>query len=129
MLSQIERIFPTACLSIKIDVDEIVSAREERSRLFREEYLGGHFWDILFILYGHGVNECPLDVQGLANKLELSHSTVLRHIKILSADGFVCTHGHEAGEAFDFDRDPVALTRQGFDNAGTVILRMRRIFG
>lgn len=129
MLSQIERIFPTACLSIKIDVDEIVSAREERSRLFREEYLGGHFWDILFILYGHAVNECPLDVQRLANKLELSHSTVLRHIKILSADGFVCTHGHEAGEAFDFDRDPVALTRQGFDNAGTVILRMRRIFG
>ena len=129
MLSQIERIFPTACPSIKIDVDEIVSARKERSQLFREEYFGGHFWDILFILYGHAVNECPVDVQGLASKLELSPSTVLRHIKVLSADGFVCGHGRDAGEAFDFERDPVALTRQGFDNAGTVILRMRRIFG
>ena len=128
MLSQIERIFPTSCSSMKIDVDEIVSARKHRGQLFREQYFDNRFWDIILILYSHAVNERPVDAKDIAGRLEIGHSGVMRYSEILVSDGFVCGQTEAENEGLDIARDRLALTRQGFDNAGAVIDRMRRIF-
>lgn len=113
---------------MKIDVDQIVTVRKQRGKLFRKEYFGNHFWDIILLLYSHQVSERPLDAPEIASRLELGHPVVLRYLKVLLADGFVCGGEKGADDDFNIASDRLALTRQGFDNAGTVIHRIRKVF-
>jgi len=113
---------------MKIDVDQIVTVRKHRGKLFRKDYFGSYFWDIILILYSHEINERPVDAREVARRLDLRQSAVLRYLKILFADGFVCAYEHGTDQEFDTARDCLALTRQGFENAGAVIQRMRTIF-
>ncbi len=80
------------------------------------------------LLYSHQVSERPLDAPEIASRLELGHPVVLRYLEVLLADGFVCAGENGADEDFDIARDRLALTRQGFDNVGTVIHRLRKVF-
>ncbi|MEH6789144.1 hypothetical protein [Parasphingorhabdus sp.] len=113
---------------MKIDVDALITVRKNRGELFREEYFSNRFWDVILTLYSHDINERPINTDGLAENLKLSQAAVVRHLTVLAADGFVC--GYEGGSDADLDlaTDNLALTSKGFENAGTVIRQMRRVF-
>lgn len=128
MLSQIERMFPTICSHMQIDIDQMVSARRHRGELFRKQYFDNHFWDIILIMYNYALQERSVDAEEIAGRLDLSPSLALRYIRVLHADGFVCAYEMGEDEGFAIDRDALALTAIGFKNAAAIIHRMHKIF-
>jgi hypothetical protein len=128
MLSEIERIFPNNCKNMKIDIDDVIGVRKNRSKLFNENYFANKFWDIILVLYSHEVNDSPINAQGISAKLDVSHSKILRYLGALSADDIICAYDQMAEDYFDIAHHNLSLTRVGFENAGSVIQQMRRVF-
>jgi hypothetical protein len=129
MLTEIERIFPTMCTNMKIDIDQIVTIRKSRSELFNEQYFTNKFWDIILLLYSHEINEQPIDAKTIASKLEISHASVMRYLQVLFADDIIADYEGAAGKSFDLECDHLSLTRLGFENAGSIIQQTRKVFG
>lgn len=128
MLSEIERIFPTMCTNMKIDIGEVVSVRKNRSKLFNEQYFTNKFWDIILLLYSYEINALPIDANGISRNLDLNHRAVLRYLKVLSADGIICAYDESADGSVNLACDNLSLTRLGFENAGTIVQQTRKIF-
>ena len=128
MLSEIERIFPTICTNMKIDIDEIVSVRKNRSTLFNEQYFTNKFWDIILLLYSHEINDLPINTDKIAEHLELSETSVLRYLNVLLDDDVICAYDLKEEEGFDIGRDNLSLTRRRFENAGAIVQQTRKIF-
>jgi|TARA_R110000772_G_scaffold18400_30_gene51773 DNA-binding MarR family transcriptional regulator len=129
MLSEIERIFPNNCKNMKIDIDDVIGVRKNRSQLFNEQYFANKFWDIILVLYSQEVNDRPINAQGISSKLDIDQGKVLRYLKVLSADNLVCAYDQMAEDQFNIADDNLSLTRAGFENTATVIQQMRRVFG
>jgi DNA-binding MarR family transcriptional regulator len=129
MLSEIERIFPNNCKNMKIDIDDVIGVRKNRSQLFNEQYFANKFWDIILVLYSQEVNDRPINAQGISSKLDIDQGKVLRYLKVLSADNLVCAYDQMAADQFNIADDNLSLTRAGFENTATVIQQMRRVFG
>ena len=128
MLSQIERIFPNNCKNMKIDIDDVISVRNNRGKLFNADYFTNKFWDIILILYSHEVNGFPIDVHTMASKLDVSYETTVRYLNALLSDDIICAYEKGDDDSFDVEYDNLSLTRAGFENTGTIIQQMRRIF-
>ena len=128
MLSQIERIFPNNCKNMKIDIDDVISVRNNRSTLFNHHYFSNKFWDIILILYSHEINDLPINAQEISKKLDIDYKSVLRYLAILFADDIIGAYDRMAEDRFDLAQDNLSLTRVGFENAGTVIQQTRRVF-
>lgn len=128
MLSQIERIFPNNCKNMKIDIDDVISVRLNRGKLFNSDYFTNKFWDIILILYSHEVNGFPIDAQAMAAKLDVSYEITLRYLNALLTDDIICAYEKMEDEIFDVAHDNLSLTRAGFENTGTIIQQMRHIF-
>lgn len=128
MLSEIERFFPNNCKNVEIDIGAIVSARKTRSALFNEQYFSNKFWDIILLLYSHEVNDLPVDSVDIAKYLEIDQTSVLRYLAALVNDDIVCAYDLQEEECFDFTRDKLSLTRRGFENAGIVVQKTRRVY-
>ena len=129
MLSEIERIFPNNCKNMKIDIDDVIGVRKNRSQLFNEQYFANKFWDIILVLYSQEVNDRPINAQGISSKLDIDQGKVLRYLNVLSADNIICAYDQMAEDQFNIAHDNLSLTRAGFENAATVIQQMRRVFG
>ena len=128
MLSQIERIFPNNCRNMKIDIDDVISVRNNRKQLFNADYFSNRFWDIILVLYSHEVNGMPIDAQAMTAKLDLRHDIVLRYLNVLASDNIICAFDKKEDDEFDVARDNLSLTQTGFENTGTIIQQMRRVF-
>ncbi|MEH6702460.1 hypothetical protein [Parasphingorhabdus sp.] len=113
---------------MKIDIDDVICVRNNRSKLFNEQYFANKFWDIILVLYSHEVNDLPINAQGISTKLDISRSKILRYLGALSADDIICAYDQMAEDHFDIAHDNLSLTRVGFENAGSVIQQMRRVF-
>tara|TARA_R110001599_G_scaffold223639_1_gene422819 strand:+ start:23926 stop:24321 length:396 start_codon:yes stop_codon:yes gene_type:complete len=129
MLSEIERIFPNNCKNMKIDIDDVIGVRKNRSQLFNEQYFANKFWDIILVLYSQEVNDRPINAQGISSKLDIDQGKVLRYLNVLSADNIICAYDQMAEDQFNIAHDNLSLTRAGFENAATVVQQMRRVFG
>ncbi|VWX58532.1 hypothetical protein [Sphingorhabdus sp. 109] len=127
MLSEIERIFPTNCSNVKVDIAAMAAARKKRSELFNEQYFTNKFWDIILLLYSHEINELPIDSAEIANHLEIDQSSVLRYLTALENDDIVCAYDLAEDDCFDLARDKLSLTRSGFENAGIIVQQVRKI--
>lgn len=128
MLSEIEQIFPTICTNMKLDIDEIVSVRKNRSKLFNEQYFTNRFWDIILLLYGHEINALPIDAKAIAKNLELGDRSVLRYLQVLFDDDVICAFDGTTEEPVDLARNNLTLTLLGFENVGTIIQQTRKVF-
>lgn len=128
MLSEIERIFPTNCKNMKIDIDDVISVRTNRAKLFNHQYFTNKFWDIILILYSHEINDFPINAQEISVKLDADYNSVLRYLAALCADDIICAYDKMAEDRFDFARDNLSLTQVGFKNTGTIIQQTRRVF-
>lgn len=114
---------------MKIDIDDVIGVRKNRSQLFNEQYFANKFWDIILVLYSQEVNDLPINAQGISSKLDIDQGKVLRYLKVLSADNLVCAYDQMAEDQFNIADDNLSLTRAGFENTATVIQQMRRVFG
>lgn len=128
MLSDIERVFPTICTNMKIDIDEIVSVRKNRSELFNEQYFTSKFWDIILLLYSHEINDCPINAHEISKNLDINGAAVLRYLNVLFADDIICAYENKADDRFELARDNLSLTRLGFENTRTIIQQTCKIF-
>lgn len=128
MLSEIERFFPNNCKNMKIDIDDVISVRSNRSQLFNHQYFSNKFWDIILILYSHEINDFPINARGISEKLDIAYNSVLRYLAILFADDIICAYDETAEDSFNLGQDNLSLTRAGSENAGTVIQQTRRVF-
>jgi hypothetical protein len=113
---------------MKIDIDDVISVRNNRSKLFNSQYFTNKFWDIILILYSHEINGLPIMSREVAIKLNANHNSVLRYLNILFADNVICAYDKMAEDEFDVARDHLSLTRAGFENTGAIVQQMRRIF-
>lgn len=113
---------------MKIDINDIISVRNNRSKLFNHQYFTNKFWDIILILYGHEINDSAINAQGISEKLDINYDSVLRYLAILFDDDIICAFDGMAEDSLDLGQDNLSLTRLGFENAGTVIQQTRRIF-
>lgn len=128
MLSEIEQIFPTICTNMKLDIDQIVEVRKNRSKLFNEQYFTNRFWDIILLLYAHEINGLPIDAKAIAKNLTLSNASVLRYLQALFDDDVICAFDGKTEEPVDLANDNLTLTSLGFENVGTIIQQTRRVF-
>lgn len=114
---------------MKIDIDDVIGVRKNRSQLFNEQYFANKFWDIILVLYSQEVNDRPINAQGISSKLDIDQGKVLRYLNVLSADNIICAYDQMAEDQFNIAHDNLSLTRAGFENAATVVQQMRRVFG
>ncbi len=128
MLSEIERIFPTICTNMKIDINGLIAIRKSRSKLFNETYFSNKFWDIILLLYGSEINEHPVDAKAIAANLEIGEASAMRYLQALFADDIICADNGTASKPFNLAEDSLSLTARGFENAATVIQQMRMVF-
>ena len=128
MLSEIERFFPNNCKNMKIDIDDVISVRSNRSQLFNHQYFSNKFWDIILILYSHEINDFPINAREISEKLDIDYNSILRYLAVLFADDIICAYDRVAENSFDLGQGNLSLTRVGFENAGTVIQQTRRVF-
>jgi hypothetical protein len=128
MLSEIERIFPHIQKGYNVDIDDIISIRNNRSKLFNPQYFANKFWDIMLLLYGREINSLPINANEIAQTLDINPSSALRYLKVLHADGIICAYDRTTEDCLDIARDNLSLTRPGFENTGAIIQQTRKVF-
>ena len=128
MLSKIERILPANCNTMKINIDGLISARKNRNKFFNNQYFSNKSWDIILILYSHEINDLPINAKDISSKLDMNFRSALRYLNMLYADDIICAYDRLAEDSFDVARDPLSLTRTGFENTGTIIQQTRSLF-
>tara|TARA_R110000824_G_scaffold328487_2_gene515348 strand:- start:47 stop:412 length:366 start_codon:yes stop_codon:yes gene_type:complete len=113
---------------MKINIDDLISARKNRSKLFNNQYFSNKSWDIILILYSHEINDLPINARDISSKLDMNDRSVLRYLNMLFADNIICACDKMAEDCFDVAQDHLSLTRPGFENTGTIIQQMRSVF-
>lgn len=128
MLSEIERIFPTICSNMKIDIGDVVTVRKTREELFNPQYFSNKFWDIILLIYSHEINAKPINLKAISEHLDLDRRSTARYLDALFADGIICAYDKMTDEHFNLASDDLSLTQLGFENTGTIIRQTRKIF-
>lgn len=113
---------------MKVDIDQIVTVRKNRSKLFNEQYFTSKFWDIILLLYSHETNGLPVDANEISRNLDLNHRQVVRYLKVLLADDIICAYEQTVEESLNIACDNLSLTKTGFENVETIIQQTRNIF-
>ena len=128
MLSEIERNIPNIYGNKNLDINELISLRKNRNKLFGQQYFTDNFWDIILLLYLHKRDDRIINAHGLSNSLDIASDAILRYLNVLYADNIICAYDEIANDRVDLANDNLSLTALGFENTGIIIQQTSNIF-
>lgn len=90
-------------------IDDELTQRELRDRIFGRKLSQGPSWDMLLALYKYHLEERPISVTAVASYGRCPQATAIRQIAVLMEAGLIFRHK----DMLDRRRKYVGLTRRG----------------